>query len=46
VSAQQVCTLGATGDPADRDALLPDYLRQPDAKPPPGKSFPRDPPIR
>jgi len=34
VSALQVCRLGATADPADRDALLPDYRREPDAKPP------------
>ena len=31
----QVCRLGAAGEPADRDALLPDYRREPDAKPPP-----------
>ena len=34
VSAPEVCRLGAAGDPADRDALLPDYRREPDAKPP------------
>ena len=34
VSALQVCRLGAVGEPADRDALLPDYRREPDAKPP------------
>ncbi len=34
VSALQVCRLGATGEPADRDALLPDYRREPDAVPP------------
>jgi tRNA threonylcarbamoyladenosine biosynthesis protein TsaB len=34
VSALEVCRLGAAGDPADRDALLPDYCREPDAKPP------------
>jgi tRNA threonylcarbamoyladenosine biosynthesis protein TsaB len=34
VSALQVCRLGAAGDPADRDSLLPDYRREPDAKPP------------
>jgi tRNA threonylcarbamoyladenosine biosynthesis protein TsaB len=39
VSALQVCRLGATEEPADRDALLPDYLREPDAKPP-RKAFP------
>jgi tRNA threonylcarbamoyladenosine biosynthesis protein TsaB len=33
VSALQVCRLGAEGQPADRDALLPDYRREPDAKP-------------
>jgi tRNA threonylcarbamoyladenosine biosynthesis protein TsaB len=35
VSALQVCRLGARGEPADRDALLPDYRREPDAKPQP-----------
>jgi tRNA threonylcarbamoyladenosine biosynthesis protein TsaB len=35
VSALEVCRLGAAGDPADRDALLPDYRREPDAKPRP-----------
>lgn len=34
VSALEVCRLGAAGDPADRNALLPDYRREPDAKPP------------
>jgi tRNA threonylcarbamoyladenosine biosynthesis protein TsaB len=33
VSALEVCRLGATVEPADRDALLPDYRREPDAKP-------------
>ena len=33
VSALQVARLGATGEPADRDALVPDYRREPDAKP-------------
>jgi tRNA threonylcarbamoyladenosine biosynthesis protein TsaB len=33
VSALQVCRLGAAVEPADRDALLPDYRREPDAKP-------------
>jgi tRNA threonylcarbamoyladenosine biosynthesis protein TsaB len=33
VSALQVCRLGAAREPADRDALLPDYRREPDAKP-------------
>ena len=31
--AVQVCKLGAEGSPTDRDALLPDYLREPDAVP-------------
>jgi tRNA threonylcarbamoyladenosine biosynthesis protein TsaB len=34
VSALQVCKLGAEGRSADRDALLPDYRREPDANPP------------
>lgn len=34
ILAEQVCRLGAAGKPADRDALLPDYRRAPDAKPP------------
>jgi tRNA threonylcarbamoyladenosine biosynthesis protein TsaB len=33
VSALWVCRLGAARKPADRDALLPDYRREPDAKP-------------
>jgi tRNA threonylcarbamoyladenosine biosynthesis protein TsaB len=33
VSALQVCRLGAAGEPAVRDTLLPDYRREPDAKP-------------
>jgi tRNA threonylcarbamoyladenosine biosynthesis protein TsaB len=33
VRAEQVCRLGAEGRPTDRDALLPDYLREPDAVP-------------
>ena len=33
VSALQVCRLGAAGDPAGRDALVPDYRRDPDAQP-------------
>ena len=45
VSAIEICKLGATGQPAGRDALLPDYRREPDAKPP-GKLSPRDPPVR
>jgi tRNA threonylcarbamoyladenosine biosynthesis protein TsaB len=33
VSALEVCRLGAEGGAADRDALLPDYRREPDASP-------------
>ena len=33
VSALSVCRLGAKLEPADRDSLLPDYRREPDAKP-------------
>ena len=33
VSALQVCRLGAARQPTDRDALLPDYRREPDARP-------------
>jgi tRNA threonylcarbamoyladenosine biosynthesis protein TsaB len=33
VSAIEVCKLGAREEPAGRDALLPDYRREPDAKP-------------
>jgi tRNA threonylcarbamoyladenosine biosynthesis protein TsaB len=33
VSALNVCRLGRVGEPVDRDALLPDYRREPDAKP-------------
>lgn len=33
VSALEVCRLGARGEPADRDGLLPDYRREPDAQP-------------
>jgi tRNA threonylcarbamoyladenosine biosynthesis protein TsaB len=33
LSAVQICRLGAGREPADRDALLPTYLREPDAKP-------------
>jgi tRNA threonylcarbamoyladenosine biosynthesis protein TsaB len=33
VSAVHVCRLGVDGELADRDALLPDYRREPDAKP-------------
>jgi tRNA threonylcarbamoyladenosine biosynthesis protein TsaB len=39
VSAVEICRLGATGEPSDRDHLLPDYRREPDAKPP-GKLSP------
>jgi tRNA threonylcarbamoyladenosine biosynthesis protein TsaB len=35
VSALMVCRLGRGREPADRDALLPDYRREPDATPPP-----------
>jgi tRNA threonylcarbamoyladenosine biosynthesis protein TsaB len=35
VSALMVCRLGRAREPADRDALLPDYRREPDATPPP-----------
>jgi tRNA threonylcarbamoyladenosine biosynthesis protein TsaB len=31
--AEHVCRLGAQGTPTDRDVLLPDYLREPDAVP-------------
>jgi tRNA threonylcarbamoyladenosine biosynthesis protein TsaB len=34
ISAAPLCRLGAMGEPAERDRLLPDYLREPDAKPP------------
>jgi tRNA threonylcarbamoyladenosine biosynthesis protein TsaB len=34
LSALQVCRLGASAEPIPRDALLPDYRREPDAKPP------------
>jgi tRNA threonylcarbamoyladenosine biosynthesis protein TsaB len=33
LSAVQTCRLGAGREPVDRDALLPTYLREPDAKP-------------
>ncbi len=33
VSALMVCRLGRALEPVDRDALLPDYRREPDAKP-------------
>jgi tRNA threonylcarbamoyladenosine biosynthesis protein TsaB len=35
VSALMVCRLGRAREPADRDALLPDYRREPDATPKP-----------
>jgi tRNA threonylcarbamoyladenosine biosynthesis protein TsaB len=34
IRAAPLCRLGAEGEPAERDRLLPDYLREPDAKPP------------
>ena len=34
VSALMVCRLGRAREPVDRDALLPDYRREPDAEPP------------
>jgi tRNA threonylcarbamoyladenosine biosynthesis protein TsaB len=33
VGAEALCRLGAAGRPVDRDALLPDYRREPDARP-------------
>lgn len=35
LSALQVCRLGAAGDVTERDRLVPDYRREPDAKPQP-----------
>ena len=35
IAAAPLCRLGAAGEPAERDRLLPDYRREPDAKPPP-----------
>jgi tRNA threonylcarbamoyladenosine biosynthesis protein TsaB len=35
VTAAALCRLGAEGVPAQRDRLLPDYRREPDAVPPP-----------
>jgi tRNA threonylcarbamoyladenosine biosynthesis protein TsaB len=35
VSAIEICRLGATGEVTDRDRLVPDYRREPDAKPRP-----------
>jgi tRNA threonylcarbamoyladenosine biosynthesis protein TsaB len=34
LSALAICRLGAAGAATDRNALLPDYRREPDAKPP------------
>jgi tRNA threonylcarbamoyladenosine biosynthesis protein TsaB len=34
IAAAPLCRLGAAGEPAKRDRLLPDYRREPDAKPP------------
>jgi tRNA threonylcarbamoyladenosine biosynthesis protein TsaB len=34
VLAVQVCRLGAEGRPAERDLLVPDYRREPDARAP------------
>ncbi len=34
VGARALCRLGAAGEPASRDLVLPDYRREPDAKPP------------
>jgi tRNA threonylcarbamoyladenosine biosynthesis protein TsaB len=34
IGAGPLCRLGRVAEPAERDALLPDYLREPDAKPP------------
>jgi tRNA threonylcarbamoyladenosine biosynthesis protein TsaB len=34
VSALMICRLGRAREPVDRDALLPDYRREPDATPP------------
>jgi tRNA threonylcarbamoyladenosine biosynthesis protein TsaB len=33
VGAEALCRLGAAGEPASRDGVLPDYRREPDAKP-------------
>jgi len=37
VSALMICRLGRAREPVDRDALLPDYRREPDAVPRPRK---------
>ena len=34
ISGRALCRLGATAEQIDRDELLPDYRREPDAKPP------------
>ena len=34
IAAAPLCRLGAAAEPAARDRLLPDYRREPDAKPP------------
>jgi tRNA threonylcarbamoyladenosine biosynthesis protein TsaB len=34
IAATPLCRLGAAGEPAGRDRLLPDYRREPDASPP------------
>ena len=34
MTAAALCRLGAAGEPAGRDRLLPDYRREPDAQPP------------
>ena len=34
IGAGPLCRLGLVAEPAERDALLPDYRREPDAKPP------------
>jgi tRNA threonylcarbamoyladenosine biosynthesis protein TsaB len=34
IAAAPLCRLGAVAEPADRNRLLPDYRREPDAKPP------------
>jgi tRNA threonylcarbamoyladenosine biosynthesis protein TsaB len=33
IGAEPLCRLGSVGEPAERDRLLPDYRREPDAKP-------------
>ena len=35
IAAGPLCRLGREGEPAARDAVSPDYRREPDAKPPP-----------